>query len=86
MATFLNCTQKASEDAQDLKLNFTVKEDLFDEHWIVELQPGGADIPVTNENKLQYVNSVVNHKLNRQVSLTFDFCINDPFLGFRSWM
>nr|XP_024374884.1 E3 ubiquitin-protein ligase UPL7-like isoform X3 [Physcomitrium patens]XP_024374886.1 E3 ubiquitin-protein ligase UPL7-like isoform X3 [Physcomitrium patens] len=59
--------KKASEDAQDLKLNFTVKEDLFDEHWIVELQPGGADIPVTNENKLQYVNSVVNHKLNRQM-------------------
>lgn len=86
MVIFFNCIQKVSEDVQDLKFNFIVKEDLFDEYWIVELQFGGVDIFVINENKLQYVNFVVNYKFNWQVSFIFDFCINDLFFGFCSWM
>lgn len=33
----------------------------------MELRPGGADIPVTNDNKLQYVHAMADYKLNRQV-------------------
>jgi len=52
---------------RDLALDFTVTEELFGKHTTVELRPGGADIPVTNENKLQYVHAVADYKLNRQV-------------------
>lgn len=55
-------------DARDLALDFTVTEELFGKHTTVELRPGGADIPVTNENKLQYVHAMADYKLNRQVS------------------
>ena len=54
-------------DARDLSLDFTVTEELFGKHTTVELRPGGADIPVTNENKLQYVHAMADYKLNRQV-------------------
>lgn len=49
-------------------MDFTVTEELFGKHKIVELRPGGADIPVTNENKLQYVHAMADYKLNRQVN------------------
>ncbi len=52
---------------RDLALDFTVTEELFGKHTTVELRPGGTDIPVTNENKLQYVHAVADYKLNRQV-------------------
>ncbi|XP_024365783.1 E3 ubiquitin-protein ligase UPL7 isoform X2 [Physcomitrium patens] len=54
-------------DARDLSLNFTVAQELSGEHSTVELRPGGADIQVTNENKLQYVHAVADYKLNRQM-------------------
>ena len=57
-------------DARDLALDFTVTEELFGKHTTVELQSGGADIPVTNENKLQYVHAMADYKLNRQVEET----------------
>lgn len=55
-------------DARDLALDFTVTEELFGRHRVVELRPGGAAVPVTNENKLQYVHAVADYKLNRQMS------------------
>nr|PNR53004.1 hypothetical protein PHYPA_009379 [Physcomitrium patens] len=54
-------------DARDLALDFTVTEELFGKHSTVELRPGGADIPVTNENKLQYVHAMADYKLNQQM-------------------
>lgn len=54
-------------DARDLALDFTVTEELFGKHYTVELRPGGADMVVTNENKLQYVHAMADYKLNRQM-------------------
>jgi ubiquitin-protein ligase E3 B len=59
-------------DVRDLALDFTVTEELFGKHTTVELRPGGADIPVTNENKLQYVHAVADYKLNRQMRPLID--------------
>lgn len=67
-STFLGTwLQHYEGDARDLALDFTVTEELFGKHSTVELRPGGADIPVTNENKLQYVHAMADYKLNRQV-------------------
>jgi hypothetical protein len=34
---------------------------------VVELLPGGKDITVTNENKLQYIHLMADYRLNKQV-------------------
>lgn len=34
---------------------------------IIELKPGGKDISVTNENKMQYIHAMADYKLNRQI-------------------
>ena len=36
---------------------------------VVELKPGGRDIPVTNSNRISYIHLVADYRLNKQVSL-----------------
>ena len=38
-----------------LDLNFTTEDEKFGEHVEIELKPDGASIPVTDENKAEYV-------------------------------
>ncbi|KAK2965376.1 hypothetical protein RJ640_024118 [Escallonia rubra] len=54
-------------DVKELSLDFTVTEESFGKRHVIELKPGGKDICVTNENKLQYVHAIADYKLNRQV-------------------
>ncbi|KAK3010125.1 hypothetical protein RJ639_010724 [Escallonia herrerae] len=54
-------------DVKELSLDFTVTEESFGKRFVIELKPGGKDICVTNENKLQYVHAIADYKLNRQV-------------------
>ncbi|XP_031487793.1 E3 ubiquitin-protein ligase UPL7 isoform X2 [Nymphaea colorata] len=54
-------------DVKDLSLDFTVTEESLGKRVVTELKPGGANLIVTNENKLQYVHAIADYKLNRQV-------------------
>ncbi|XP_051152386.1 E3 ubiquitin-protein ligase UPL7 [Andrographis paniculata] len=54
-------------DASDLCLDFTITEESLGKRLVIELKPGGRNIPVTNENKLQYVHAMADYKLNRQI-------------------
>ncbi|PIN11132.1 E3 ubiquitin protein ligase [Handroanthus impetiginosus] len=54
-------------DVKELSLDFTVTEESLGKHHVIELKPGGKDICVTNENKLQYVHAMADYKLNRQI-------------------
>lgn len=54
-------------DVKELSLDFTVTEESLGKRHIIELKPGGKDVTVTNENKLQYVHAMADYKLNRQV-------------------
>ncbi|XP_073289436.1 E3 ubiquitin-protein ligase UPL7 [Primulina huaijiensis] len=54
-------------DVEELALDFTVTEESLGKRHIIELKPGGKDICVTNENKLQYVHAMADFKLNRQM-------------------
>ncbi|KAJ7524180.1 hypothetical protein O6H91_18G080700 [Diphasiastrum complanatum] len=54
-------------NAKELALDFTVTEENFGKRTTVELVPGGSNIAVTNENKLQYVHAMADYKLNRQM-------------------
>ncbi|KAH8101291.1 ubiquitin-protein ligase [Cristinia sonorae] len=51
---------------------FTTTEERFGEVVTVELKPGGADIPVTQDNKTEYVDCVVEHRISKRVKSQFD--------------
>lgn len=51
----------------DFALNFTVSDEEFGVTHTTELIPGGADIPVTKENRLSYIYHVSRYRLSRQI-------------------
>jgi len=48
-------------------LTFTAESDEFGRVKTVELKPGGAQIPVTDENKREYVQLMCEHKMTKSV-------------------
>ena len=42
-------------DPLELDLNFAVDEESFGKTFQIELKPNGTNIPVTNENKHEYI-------------------------------
>ena len=53
-------------------VNFEISRQRFDETFVVELMPNGSKIPVTQENKKQYVNLYVDFILNKSVEQAFE--------------
>ncbi|KAK7056861.1 hypothetical protein VNI00_002578 [Paramarasmius palmivorus] len=51
---------------------FSTTEDRFGELVTIDLKPGGADIAVTEENKKEYVNAVVEYRISKRVKEQFD--------------
>ncbi|TCD62620.1 hypothetical protein EIP91_006634 [Steccherinum ochraceum] len=51
---------------------FTTTEERFGEMVTVELKPGGGDVPVTEDNKKEYVNCVVEYRISKRVKEQFD--------------
>jgi len=54
-------------DASDLGLVFSVEAEIFGKRVTEELLPGGSDIPVTNQNKLQYIYLMADWHINKKV-------------------
>eukprot|EP00794_Sanderia_malayensis_P020096 gene20096-22066_t len=56
-------------DVEDLELTFT--EDVYDDNQVfvktVDLKPNGSQIPVTNENKMKYLQHVAEYRLVNRV-------------------
>ena len=50
----------------------TTSEDRFGEMVTIELKPGGADVPVTEENKKEYVDLVVEYRIQKRVQEQFE--------------
>eukprot|EP00929_Paragymnodinium_shiwhaense_P036639 TRINITY_DN19605_c0_g1_i3.p1 TRINITY_DN19605_c0_g1~~TRINITY_DN19605_c0_g1_i3.p1 ORF type:complete len:776 (-),score=174.36 TRINITY_DN19605_c0_g1_i3:76-2403(-) len=63
-------------DVEDLCLTFTVTETAYGQTKEVPLLVGGADMPVTNKNRLRYIHMVADFHLNRQMKAQ-----SDAFLG-----
>uniref|UniRef100_A0A6A7FRB2 Ubiquitin-protein ligase E3C n=1 Tax=Hirondellea gigas TaxID=1518452 RepID=A0A6A7FRB2_9CRUS len=55
-------------DVQELGLDFTVLISELGHNTIVELIPDGANIPVTSENKIEYIYRMADFKLNKQIA------------------
>ena len=51
---------------------FTTTEERFGEMVTIELRPKGGDIPVTEENKSEYVNAVVEYRISKRVREQFE--------------
>ncbi|KAI5119417.1 hypothetical protein M0805_009868 [Coniferiporia weirii] len=51
---------------------FTTAEERFGEMVTIELKPGGADVPVTEENKKEYVDLVVEYRISKRVQEQFE--------------
>ncbi|KAG6885071.1 hypothetical protein C0993_006150 [Termitomyces sp. T159_Od127] len=51
---------------------FTTVEDRFGEMVTIELKVGGADIPVTEENKKEYVDLIVDYRISKRVKDQFE--------------
>nr|XP_019010464.1 uncharacterized protein I206_04933 [Kwoniella pini CBS 10737]OCF49245.1 hypothetical protein I206_04933 [Kwoniella pini CBS 10737] len=50
-----------------IDVSFTIEDDQFGEKKIVELKPGGASVPVTQDNKEEYVRLVVSYRLDNSI-------------------
>lgn len=53
-------------DVSDLGLDFTTVNNDLGETRIMDLKPNGRNIPVTNENRLEYIQRLADLKLNGQ--------------------
>ncbi|GAA6006727.1 ubiquitin-ubiquitin ligase HUL5 [Rhodotorula paludigena] len=53
---------------EDLSLNFTISDEDFGVSRTIDLIPRGSEIPVTNENRMQYIVLVSNYRLNVQIA------------------
>lgn len=51
---------------------FTTTEERFGEMVTIELKPGGDDVPVTEENKKEYVEAVVDYRISTRVKEQFE--------------
>lgn len=51
---------------------FTTTEERFGEMVTLELKPGGEDVNVTEENKKEYVDYVVEYRICKRVKDQFD--------------
>ncbi|KAI0669125.1 HECT-domain-containing protein [Trametes maxima] len=54
-------------DPEELSLNFTVAEEEFGVTNTIDLIPNGSNIPVTRENRLQYIYLVAHYRLTKQI-------------------
>ena len=55
-------------DPEPLDLTFTVEEDTFGQLTTHELKPGGLELPVTDQNKLEYVDLMVRWRMENGVT------------------
>ena len=51
---------------------FTTTEERFGEMVTIDLKPGGADVPVTEDNKRDYVEYVVDYRISKRVKEQFE--------------
>lgn len=51
---------------------FTTVEERFGEMVTIELQPGGEEVPVTQDNKKEYVDAIVEYRISKRVKEQFD--------------
>ncbi|KAF2461315.1 hypothetical protein BDY21DRAFT_331779 [Lineolata rhizophorae] len=68
-----NLTWTLENDITDvLDLTFSTDDERFGETVTIDLKPGGRDIPVTNENKREYVDLITEWRIQKRVEEQFN--------------
>ncbi|EXJ58594.1 E3 ubiquitin-protein ligase hulA [Cladophialophora yegresii CBS 114405] len=68
-----NLTWMLDNDITDvLDQTFSIEDEQFGETKTIDLKPGGRDIPVTNENKREYVELLTEWKIQKRVEEQFN--------------
>ncbi|OAP60789.1 E3 ubiquitin-protein ligase RSP5 [Fonsecaea erecta] len=68
-----NLTWMLENDITDvLDQTFSIEDEQFGETKTIDLKPGGRDIPVTNENKREYVELLTEWKIQKRVEEQFN--------------
>jgi E3 ubiquitin-protein ligase NEDD4 len=67
LANYSHLNTRKNEITDVLDETFSVTEDRFGEIMEVELRPGGANIAVTEENKKEYVEAVVEYRTKTRI-------------------
>ena len=57
-----------NNDISELGMQFTTDYDEYGVHKTIDLKPNGSNIDITNENKEEFVNLMVEHRLKKQIS------------------
>ena len=69
---FRSLTWMLDNDITDVLENtFSAEDDRFGETVTIELKPGGEEIPVTNENKKEYVQLITEWRIQKRVEDQF---------------
>ncbi|CAD7081549.1 unnamed protein product [Hermetia illucens] len=75
-----NILEYNGEDVQDVfGLNFEVTRDIFGESHVVELKPNGSEIPVTRDNRKEFVDLYIDFIFNKSVEKQFQ-AFHDGFM------
>lgn len=68
-----SCDGRRENDITDvIDETFTTMEERFGEMVTIDLKPGGSDVSVTEENKKEYVDLVVEYRISKRVKDQFD--------------
>ena len=59
-------------DPTCLELTFVTESEVFGQIVENQLKPGGANIPVTNDNKIEYIGLVINERFNSRIKPQMD--------------
>jgi ubiquitin-protein ligase E3 C len=71
-------------DVIDLGLDFTIVSEEIGKAHVEEMKPGGANIAVNNENRIEYIHLVADFKLNRQIRsqcAAFRYVLHQRFIN-----
>ncbi|KAH7107365.1 ubiquitin-protein ligase [Auriculariales sp. MPI-PUGE-AT-0066] len=70
---FRGLTWMLENDITDIiEETFTTTEDRFGEMVTIDLKPGGADIPVTQDNKKEYLEYIIDYRIQKRVREQFE--------------
>uniref|UniRef100_A0A7N8XJP3 HECT-type E3 ubiquitin transferase n=1 Tax=Mastacembelus armatus TaxID=205130 RepID=A0A7N8XJP3_9TELE len=67
-------------DPTELDLRFCIDEDNFGQTYQVDLKPSGSDMVVTNENKKEYIDLVIQWRFVNRVQKQMNVCVMTPVM------
>ncbi|KAI9678114.1 MAG: hypothetical protein M1817_006058 [Caeruleum heppii] len=72
MTYYNSLTQMLDLDVTSLEMTFSTEDERFGEQLEIDLKPNGREIPVTNENKKEYIDLLIEWRIQKRVEEQFN--------------